>query len=57
MAVGGMIIGPAEKAMSEGHADAAAWLIAAAAYDVFALLLATGMSVFKPGRQFRSATT
>jgi hypothetical protein len=57
MAVGATIIGPAEKAMLEGQADAASWLIAAASYDVLALLLATGLSVFKPGRRFRPATT
>ena len=55
MAVGGAIIGPAEKAMLEGHAEAVSRLIAAASYDVVALLLATGLSVFKPGRRFRSA--
>jgi hypothetical protein len=53
MAVGGLIIGPAEKAMLEGDPSAAFRLIAAASYDVIALLLATGLSVFKPGQRFR----
>jgi hypothetical protein len=57
MVVGATIIGPAEKAMLEGHAEAASRLIAAASYDVLALLLSTGLSVFKPGRRFRSTTT
>jgi hypothetical protein len=57
MAVGATIIGPAEKAMLEGQAEAAFRLIAAASYDVLALLFATGLSVFKPGQRFRSATT
>ena len=57
MAVGGLVIGPAEHAMLSNGADAAASLIGAAAYDVAALALATGLSVFKPGRPFRVAHT
>jgi predicted polyphosphate/ATP-dependent NAD kinase len=33
--------------------DGTARLIAAAAYDILALSLATGLSVFKPGAPFR----
>ena len=35
--------------------DATRQLIAAASYDVLALATATVLSVFKPGRPFRSA--
>ncbi|MGH8019822.1 MAG: hypothetical protein ACREIA_16385 [Opitutaceae bacterium] len=55
--VGGLVIGPALTAALEGSADAIARLIAAASYDVIALTVATGLSVFKPGKPFRSRTT
>ncbi len=53
MMVGGFFIGPAETAMLRGGADAATQLIAAGTYDVCALAVATGLSVFKPGRPLR----
>jgi hypothetical protein len=53
MLVGGVVIGPALSAMLHGSADASARLVAAASYDVVALGLATGLSVFKPGRALR----
>lgn len=53
MVVGGAVIGPAEDAMMRGGADASGQRIAAAAYDVLALAVATGLSVFKPGRPLR----
>jgi hypothetical protein len=53
MMVGGLIIGPAQKAMLDGVADTSGRLIAAASYDVIALAVATTLSVFKPGRPFR----
>jgi hypothetical protein len=53
MLVGGLFIGPAINAMLEGRGDASAPLIAASAYDVVALAVATVLSVFKPGRPFR----
>jgi hypothetical protein len=53
MAVGGFVIGPAMDAMLNGRGDATPQLIAAAAYDVLALSMATALSVFKPGRPFR----
>ena len=55
MVVGGVFIGPAEDTMLHGRGDATAQLIAAASYDVLALAMATGLSVFKPGRPFRSS--
>ena len=54
MVVGGVVIGPAIDAMLQGRGDTTARLIAAAAYDVLALALATVLGVFKPGRPFRA---
>jgi hypothetical protein len=54
MVVGGVVIGPAIDAMLQGRGDTTARLIAAAAYDVLALVLATVLGVFKPGRPFRA---
>jgi hypothetical protein len=53
MVVGTVVIGPAEDAMMRGGADASRQLMAAGAYDVLALAVATGLSVFKPGRPLR----
>jgi uncharacterized membrane protein len=55
MAVGGFVIGPALTATLEHGRDATSQLVAAAAYDVAALALATVLSVFKPGGRFRRA--
>jgi hypothetical protein len=57
MFVGGTFIGPAEAALRDGIDDGGAsyQLIGAAAYDVLALALATGLGVFKPGGPFRRA--
>ena len=52
MAVGGFVINPA-LAITLAGGDGTPRLIAAAAYDVLALSLATGLSVFKPGAPFR----
>jgi len=52
--VGALIIGPTTAAMVEGRDASEAMLIGASAYDVAALLLATGLSVFKPGRRRRA---
>jgi len=52
MAVGGVVINPA-LAITLAGGDGTTRLIAAAAYDVLALSLATGLSVFKPGVPFR----
>ena len=52
--VGALIIGPALAAALQRGVDTTARLIAAAAYDVLALAAATTLSVFKPGKPFRS---
>jgi hypothetical protein len=57
MVVGGFVIGPAIDAMLQGRGDTTERLIAAAAYDVLALALATVLGVFKPGRPFRARHT
>jgi hypothetical protein len=54
--VGALIIGPALAATLQRGVDSTARLIAAAAYDVLALTVATTLSVFKPGKPFRSGT-
>ena len=46
--VGAFVLGPGTEAMRSGQGGAEARLIAGAAYDVTALTLATGLSVFKP---------
>jgi hypothetical protein len=55
MVVGSVVIGPAEDMMLHSSVDASAQLVAGAFYDVLALAVATGLSVFKPGRSWRSA--
>jgi hypothetical protein len=57
MVVGGVVIGPAENAMMDGGADASRQLMAAGAYDVLALAVATALSVFKPGGRFDKSRT
>src|SRR5215510_96811 len=54
--VGALIIGPALAATLQRAVDTTARLIAASAYDVLALAVATTLSVFKPGKPFRSGT-
>jgi uncharacterized membrane protein len=49
--VGALVIGPATAAMGDGRGGAETVLILASAYDVLALALATGLSVFKPGKR------
>jgi hypothetical protein len=46
--VGAFVIGPSEAAMADGEGGRETVLIVAAAYDVLALSLATGLSVYKP---------
>jgi hypothetical protein len=53
MAVGGVVIGPALNSMLAGGTGETGPLIGAAAYDVVALAVATGLSVFKPGKRLR----
>jgi hypothetical protein len=52
MLVGGVILGPAENAAVDGTGGTAR-LIAGASWDILALLAATSLSVFKPGRALR----
>jgi uncharacterized membrane protein len=55
--VGALVLGPQTDAMLDGRGSATA-LIVASAYDVLALSLATGLSVFKPGgRRARTVVT
>jgi hypothetical protein len=49
--VGALAIGPSEAAMIDGSGGREMVLIVAAAYDVLALCLATGLSVYKPRRR------
>jgi hypothetical protein len=51
IAVGAFVLGPATAAMAAGDGGYEAVLIAAGAYDVLALSVATGLSVFKPRRR------
>jgi uncharacterized membrane protein len=46
--VGAFVLGPSNAAMRDGEGDAELALILASAYDVLALALATGLSVYKP---------
>jgi hypothetical protein len=57
MLVGGFVIGPAQAVMLGGTGDTSRQLIAAASYDVLALAVATGLSVFKPGRPFTTTVS
>ena len=54
MAVGGLVLGPAEDA-ALGGTGGTGGLVAGATWDVLALLTAVGLSVFKPGRPLRRA--
>lgn len=49
--VGAFVLGPATAAMAAGDGGYEAVLIGASAYDVLALMVATGLSVFKPRRR------
>jgi hypothetical protein len=51
--VGSLVLGPATEAMRDGSGGAEALLILGSAWDVVALSLATGLSVFKPGGRLR----
>jgi hypothetical protein len=49
--VGALVIGPSEAAMLDGGGGREPVLILAGGYDVLALCLATGLSVYKPRRR------
>jgi Predicted integral membrane protein (DUF2269) len=51
--VGALVLGPAVDAMRNGSGGAEVRLLAGAGWDVAALLTATGLSVYKPGRAWR----
>lgn len=53
IAVGAFVLGPGTDAMRSGAGGAEARLIAGSAYDLVALTVATGLSVFKPRRRRR----
>jgi hypothetical protein len=57
IAVGALILGPGTAAMRAGEEGREPTLIIAASYDVLALALATGLSVFKPGGRLRGRRT
>lgn len=48
--VGALVLGPGVEALRDGDSGAETRVVVGAAYDVLALTLATGLSVFKPGR-------
>lgn len=48
---GAFVIGPSVEAMRSGDGGRETVLVLAAAYDVVALCVATGLSVFKPGKR------
>jgi uncharacterized membrane protein len=51
--VGALVLGPGVNAMRTGAGGAEARIVAGAGYDVVALTIATGLSVFKPRRRRR----
>ena len=56
MVVGATLLSQGMSRLEDGDDDGNALLIAGATYDVIALATAVGLSVFKPGRRFRSRT-
>lgn len=51
--VGALVLGPAVETMRSGAGGAEARVLAGASWDVLALLVATGLSVYRPGRARR----
>ncbi len=52
--VGATVLGPSVDAMRDGDGDVAGRIVAGAAWNVAALLVATGLSVYRPGRARRA---
>jgi len=52
--VGALVLGPGVDAMRNGGGGAETRIVAGAAYDVVVLLVATGLSVYKPRRRRRT---
>ena len=48
--VGALVLGPQTQALADGSDGSEPAIALASAYDVLALCLATGLSVYKPGR-------
>ena len=55
--VGAFVIATASSQMADGGADATDTLIVGASYDAVALLVATILSLLKPGRAYRGPTS
>ncbi len=53
--MGALVLGPSVDAVRGGDAGVEGRILAGAAWDVAALLVATGLSVYKPGRPRRTA--
>ena len=51
--VGALLLGPSVDAIRNGDRDVEGRIVAGAAWDVAALTLAVGLSVYKPGRAMR----
>ncbi len=51
--VGATVLGPSVDTMRDGDGDVAGRIVAGAAWNVAALLVATGLSVYRPGRARR----
>ena len=56
MLVGSFVIGPSTSAARDGGGTGETLLVLAGVYDVLALSVATGLSVYKPRRRYRSGT-
>ena len=54
--VGALVLGPTVDELRRGEDSGEGRVIAGAAWDVAALLLATALSVSKPGRPWRGST-
>jgi uncharacterized membrane protein len=54
--VGSFVIGPSLALMQDGTGGRETTVILGAAWQVLALMLATGLSVFKPGKRRRTRT-
>jgi hypothetical protein len=52
--MGALVLGPAVDAIRDGHRGVETRIVAGAAWDVAALVVATGLSVYRPGRRRRS---
>jgi hypothetical protein len=51
--VGALLLGPSVEVVPDGGADRTTVILGGASWDVVALALATGLSVYRPGRARR----